>query len=40
MGPGIFSLGGEYDYGTNDYGLDFGYKFSFDDGGIATLQKI
>ena len=37
MGPGIFSLGGEYDYGTNDYGLDFGYKFSFDDGGIATL---
>ena len=39
MGPGIFSLGGEYDYGTNDYGLDFGYKFSFDDGGIATLTE-
>ena len=39
MGPGIFSLGGEYNYGTNDYGLDFGYKFGFDDGGIATLTE-
>ena len=37
MGPGIFSLGGEYDFDDNQYGLDFGYKFSFDDGGIATL---
>ena len=37
MGPGIFSLGGEYDIDDNEYGLDFGYKFSFDDGGIATL---
>ena len=37
MGPGIFSLGGEYDFDDNEYGLDFGYKFAFDDGGIATL---
>ena len=37
MGPGIFSLGGQYDIDDNQYGLDFGYKFSFDDGGIATL---
>ena len=37
MGPGIFSLGGEYDFDDNEYGLDFGYKFSFEDGGIATL---
>ena len=37
MGPGTFTLGGGYDYGTNDYDLDFGYKFSFDNGGIATL---
>ena len=40
MGPGIFSLGGEYDYGSNDYGLDFGYKFGFDEGGIATLPEF
>jgi len=39
MGPGIFSIGGEYDYGSNDYGLDFGYKFGFDEGGIASLPK-
>jgi len=39
MGPGIFSFGGEYDYGTDDYGLDFGYKFGFDEGGIATLTE-
>ena len=37
VGPGIFSLGGQYDIDDNQYGLDFGYKFSFDDGGIATL---
>ena len=37
MGSGVFSLGGEYDFDDNQYGLDFGYKFSFDDGGIATL---
>jgi hypothetical protein len=37
MGPGIFSLGGQYDIDDNQYGLDFGYKFSFDDGGIASL---
>ena len=37
MGPGILSIGGEYDFDDNEYGLDFGYKFAFDDGGIATL---
>ena len=37
VGPGIFSLGGEYDIDDNEYGLDFGYKFSFEDGGIASL---
>jgi len=37
MGPGLLSIGGEYDFDDNEYGLDFGYKFSFDDGGIATL---
>ena len=37
VGPGIFSLGGQYDIDDNQYGLDFGYKFSFEDGGIATL---
>ena len=39
MGPGIFSFGGEYDIDDNQYGLDFGYKFGFDDGGIATLTE-
>ena len=39
VGPGTFTLGGGYDYGTNDYDLDFGYKFSFDNGGIATLAE-
>jgi hypothetical protein len=37
VGPGLLSIGGEYDFDDNEYGLDFGYKFSFDDGGIATL---
>ena len=37
MGPGLLSIGGEYDFDDNEYGLDFGYKFAFDDGGIATL---
>ena len=37
MGPGLLSIGGEYDIDDNEYDLDFGYKFSFDDGGIATL---
>ena len=37
VGPGIFSLGGQYDIDDNQYGLDFGYKFSFEDGGIASL---
>ena len=37
MGPGLLSIGGEYDFDDNEYGLDFGYKFSFEDGGIATL---
>ena len=39
MGPGIFSLGGEYDIDDNEYGLNFGYKFGFDEGGIASLPK-
>ncbi len=39
VGPGIFSLGGEYDYGTNDYGLDFGYKFSFNNGGSVPRKQ-
>jgi hypothetical protein len=39
MGPGIFSLGAEYDVDDNDYGLDFGYKWEFDNGGIATLTE-
>ena len=37
VGPGLLSIGGEYDFDDNEYGLDFGYKFAFDDGGIATL---
>jgi hypothetical protein len=37
VGPGLLSIGGEYDFDDNEYGLDFGYKFSFEDGGIATL---
>ena len=37
VGPGIFSLGAEYDFDDNDYGLDFGYKWEFDKGGIASL---
>ena len=39
MGPSIFSLGAEYDVDDNDYGLDFGYKWKFDNGGIATLTE-
>ena len=37
VGPGILSIGGNYDYGSNDYGLFGKYKIEFDDGGIATL---
>ena len=39
MGPGIFSLGGEYDFDDNEYGLDFGYKFSFNDGGSVPRRQ-
>ena len=39
MGPGIFSLGGEYDIDDNEYGFNAGYKFEFDEGGIASLPE-
>jgi hypothetical protein len=39
MGPGIFSLGGEYDIDDNEYGLDFGYKFSFNNGGSVPERQ-
>jgi hypothetical protein len=39
MGPGIFSLGGEYDFDDNEYGLDLGYKFSFNNGGSVPERQ-
>ena len=39
MGPGIFSLGGEYDFDDNEYGLDFDYKFSFNNGGSVPERQ-
>ena len=37
LGPGTLGLGGNYDFDDNQYGLNIGYKMTFDDGGIATL---
>ncbi len=39
VGPGMFNIGGDYDYGNNDYNFDIGYKMGFDEGGIATLPE-
>jgi len=39
MGPGIFSLGGDYDYGNNGFNLGGEFTMSFEDGGIATLPE-
>ena len=39
MGPGIFSVGGEYDFDDNEYGLDLGYKFSFNNGGSVPERQ-
>ena len=37
VGPGILSIGADYDYGNNNFGLSGRYKIEYDDGGIATL---
>jgi len=39
VGPGILNFSGEYDVDDNEYGLDFGYKFSFDEGGIVDTPQ-
>ena len=37
LGPGIFNVGGDYDFDDNGYNFNLGYKMTFDDGGMATL---
>jgi hypothetical protein len=39
MGPGVFSIAGEYDTDDNEYGIDLGYKWKFDNGGYNSVPE-
>ena len=39
MGPGIFSLGGDYDYGNSGFNLGGQYSMSFEDGGMVEERQ-
>ena len=40
LGQGIFSFGGDYDYGNNGFNVGGNYSVAFNDGGIATLPEM